>query len=49
MIKIEENNITNYAVKGNALKRNSSRKITEIKSLEGSLSVLLKKQKKVKL
>ena len=49
MIKAEENNNINYVVKGNALKRKSTRKKAEIKSLEESLLVLLKKWKKVKL
>lgn len=49
MMKIEEKNNINYVVKGNALKRKSTRKKAEIKSLEESLLVLHKKWKKLKL
>ena len=48
MMEEEEKNI-NYVVKGNALKRKSTRKKAEIKSLEESLLVFHKKRKKLKL
>ena len=43
MMKTGEKNNVNYVVKGNALKRKSTRKKVEIKSLEESLLVLRKK------
>ena len=49
MMEEEEKNNINYVVKGNALKRKSTRKKAEIKSLEESLLVLHKKWKKLKL
>ena len=49
MRKTGEKNNVNYVVKGNALKRKSTRKKVEIKSLEESLLVLRKKWKKLKL
>ena len=49
MMEEEEKNNINYVVKGNALKRKSTRKKAEIKSLEESLLVLHKKRKKLKL
>ena len=48
MMEEEEKNNVNYVVKGNALKRKSTRKKAEIKSLEESLLVLHKKWKKLK-
>ena len=47
-MKEEKNNI-NYVVKGNALKRKSTRKKAEIKSLQESFLVLRRKRKKLKL
>ena len=49
MMKTGEKNNVNYVVKGNALKRKSTRKKVEIRSLEESLLVLCKKRKKLKL
>ena len=39
--------MTNYVVKGNALKRKSTEKKAEVKSLEERLSVLQEKRKKL--
>ena len=48
-MKAEEENSKNYVVKGIALKRKSTRKKAEIKSLEESLLVLHEKRMKLKL
>ena len=48
-MKDKEKNNINYVVEGNALKRKSTRKKAEIKSLEESLLVPHKKWKKLKL
>ena len=49
MMKAEKKSNINYVVKGNALKRKSTRKKAEIKFLEESLLVLHEKRKKLKL